>query len=59
MIEVRILSVMCDEGFRKAMAQMKGVFAEETEAKGFLGVRTISVLLSQMRSAILIMKNYS
>ena len=59
MIEVQVLSVMCDKDLRRVKAQIKGVSAEEIEAKDFLGVRTISVLLSQMRSAILIMKNYS
>ena len=59
MIEVRVLRVRYGDGFRNAMAYPKGVSAEEIEAKDFLGVRTISVLLSQMRSAILIMKNFS
>ena len=59
MIEAQVLSVRCGEGFRKAMAHTKGVSAEEIEAQDFLGVRIISVRLSQMRSAILIMKNSS
>ena len=54
-----MLRVRYGDGFRNAMAYPKGVSAEEIEAKDFLGVRTISVLLSQMRSAILIMKNFS
>ncbi len=52
MIEAQALKVRYGDGFRKAMAYMKGAAAEEIEAQDFLGGRTISVLLSQMRSAI-------